>query len=103
MLHDEDEYPNPDAFIPERYLTKGGQLDPDAPNPENIAFGFGRRICPGRYFSSASVWFAIVSILAVFDITKAKDKNGSTIEPSAETTTGLVWYAPFSTPRQTDK
>ena len=42
MLHNEDDYPDPSAFKPERFL-KDGQLDPNIPDPEMIAFGFGRR------------------------------------------------------------
>ena len=41
MLHDPMKYPNPESFIPERFLMPSGQLkeDPDL----TVAFGFGRR------------------------------------------------------------
>ena len=42
MAHDEDEYPDPFAFTPERFL-KDGQLNPNICDPALIAFGFGRR------------------------------------------------------------
>lgn len=46
MLHDENVYgPNALEFRPERFLDK------ELPFPE-IAFGFGRRICPGLSFPS---------------------------------------------------
>lgn len=43
MLHDEDDYPGPSTFRPERFL-KDGQLDPSVRDPAQIAFGFGRRL-----------------------------------------------------------
>ena len=42
MMHDPEIYPDPERFEPERYLTNG-VLDPDAPDPGDVAFGFGRR------------------------------------------------------------
>jgi len=40
MTRDEERYPKPDEFIPERFL---GQADDDELNPRNLVFGFGRR------------------------------------------------------------
>ncbi len=42
MLHDEDDYPDPMAFRPERFL-KEGKLDTSVRDPSQMAFGFGRR------------------------------------------------------------
>ena len=45
-MHDPELYPEPDKFIPERFL-KDGHLNPDIRDPGSIAFGFGRRyVCP---------------------------------------------------------
>ncbi|KAJ7483464.1 cytochrome P450 [Mycena latifolia] len=88
ILHDEAMYPEPYAFKPERFL-----LD-DKPNPAvrspDAAFGFGRRVCPGRHMASSSVWIAAVSVLATFDITKAIGDDGQVIEPTYEYFPGLV-------------
>jgi cytochrome P450 len=44
MLHNEEDYPNPHQFMPERYLDADGKLnDRGVPLPSTIAFGFGRR------------------------------------------------------------
>jgi cytochrome P450 len=43
MLHNELDYPEPEIFKPERFLTKDGQIDPSVRNPMDIGFGFGRR------------------------------------------------------------
>ncbi|KAG6855925.1 hypothetical protein H0H87_009382 [Tephrocybe sp. NHM501043] len=42
MLHDENIYPNPFDFNPDRFM-KDGKLDPNAKDPMHAAFGFGRR------------------------------------------------------------
>ena len=41
MLHDESEYPEPFAFLPERWIMKAGERHPR--DPTKVAFGFGRR------------------------------------------------------------
>ena len=42
MLHDPNEYPDPEVFNPDRYI-KNGRIDPLVRDPLTIAFGFGRR------------------------------------------------------------
>ncbi|KAJ7347389.1 cytochrome P450 [Mycena albidolilacea] len=89
ILHDELMYPDPYAFKPERFLL-AGKLNPAVKDPDCAAFGFGRRICPGRHMARSSVWIAVVSILATFNIDKAVDEAGHVIEPTFEYLTALV-------------
>ena len=42
MLNNEQDYPDPHIFKPERFL-KNGKIDSSVRDPVNIAFGFGRR------------------------------------------------------------
>ncbi|KAF8158874.1 cytochrome P450 [Mycena galopus ATCC 62051] len=77
MVHDESIYPHPDKFNPERFLTTDGQLNAD---DRILAFGFGRRNCAGRQAADATVWATVVSILATFNIAKAKYETGEEIE-----------------------
>ncbi|KAG6895218.1 hypothetical protein C0992_002520 [Termitomyces sp. T32_za158] len=89
MLHDETVYPKPFDFDPDRWL-KDGKLNPDVRDSSHVIFGFGRRVCPGRFMAYSSVWIAIASMIAVFNIEKARDADGKVIEPSLEISSGLL-------------
>jgi len=43
ILHDEENYPEPFKFNPDRFLSQDGQLNPAIKDPALAAFGFGRR------------------------------------------------------------
>ncbi|KIJ14785.1 hypothetical protein PAXINDRAFT_99849 [Paxillus involutus ATCC 200175] len=91
--HDESRYEDPNTFNPSRFLTPEGNL-----NDDNIhyIYGFGRRICPGRHLADASQWIAVASILAVFQIRKAKNEHGEDVEIVPQFSSGLVTRpAPF--------
>ncbi|KAF8871725.1 cytochrome P450 [Infundibulicybe gibba] len=87
MAHDESVYKNPELFQPERFLTSDGGLTADE---SLIAYGFGRRICVGRHMASSTVWLVIASVISVFNIDKAKDASGNTIDITSEYTDGAI-------------
>ncbi|EAU86764.1 cytochrome P450 [Coprinopsis cinerea okayama7 len=90
MLHDKDEYNQPLVFQPERFLTPdGSKLDPNVREP-TAAFGFGRRICPGKHMATSMLYIAIASILTVFEISKAVDEDGNVIEPTRDYVSSMV-------------
>ncbi|KAI1089026.1 cytochrome P450 [Rostrohypoxylon terebratum] len=61
-------YEDPITFNPERFLEpEGHKLEPD---PYMFAFGFGRRICPGRYLADNALYLNTVQTLATFKISK---------------------------------
>ncbi|KAI0051668.1 cytochrome P450 [Auriscalpium vulgare] len=90
ILHDDSVYPSPLTFDPHRFDDEEEnqkQAINDLPGP---AFGFGRRVCPGRYLAIDSIWITIASVLAVYDIKKTVDDNGETIEPDIEFTSSFL-------------
>ncbi|KAJ7125759.1 cytochrome P450 [Mycena crocata] len=94
ITHDKVTYPDPYAFAPDRFLLNG-KLNPAIRSLE-AAFGFGRRVCPGRHMATSSVWITVASILATFNITKAIGAEGKEIELSYEYVPGMVCVpAPF--------
>ncbi|KAL8774150.1 MAG: hypothetical protein Q9209_001258 [Squamulea sp. 1 TL-2023] len=85
FLHDPKDYSDPETFKPERYLAPLHE-----PDPSELAFGYGRRSCAGRFFADASVYITIVQMLAVFRIEKARDANGVEIPVTLDVVAGMV-------------
>ncbi|KAF5331764.1 hypothetical protein D9758_016634 [Tetrapyrgos nigripes] len=100
ILHDENLYPDPLTFNPDRFLrTKPQRGAPAAkhslnPDPELYAFGFGRRICPGRHLALDTSWLVLACLLATCNITRiSKSKE---IDPIADFTDAATVHAkPF--------
>jgi hypothetical protein len=65
MLHDPDVYPNPFAFMPERYLRKDGTLDDALIKDVELGFGFGRR-CVYRMLGVKSRINIFITIITEF-------------------------------------
>jgi cytochrome P450 len=89
-LHDPETYPDPEEFKPERFLNEDGSVRDDPTLA--LAFGAGRRICPGRHIVDATLFIVVSSVLSTFNVTKAKDENGKEIPVKAEVTvlSGIV-------------
>jgi fumagillin biosynthesis cytochrome P450 monooxygenase len=79
LCHDPQTYANPDIFDAERYREPNNE-----PDPREVVFGFGRRICQGRFFADSTLFITIAQTLAVFSICKALDKDGQEIQVQLE-------------------
>ncbi|KAI0746722.1 cytochrome P450 [Daedaleopsis nitida] len=82
MCRNPELFPDPDAFVPERYMEKVDDTTAHKRDPRNAVFGFGRRRCPGAHLVESSLWIVIASFLAAFDIKKPVDDQGKIVEPS---------------------
>ncbi|QLI73086.1 Multifunctional cytochrome P450 monooxygenase af510 [Metarhizium brunneum] len=84
FCHDPQVYSNPSSFDPGRFLEPRNEPDPTG------IFGYGRRICLGRYLANATIFLTIAQTLAIFNISKAIDKNGVEIKPACKPTHGMI-------------
>ncbi|KAL4263128.1 cytochrome P450 family protein [Pleurotus pulmonarius] len=87
MSLNERVYKDPTIFNPSRFLPKP---DGDGQPIFDAAFGFGRRICPGRHFAFSSVWILTATLLATLNISEGKDENEVTIPFSPEFKSGIT-------------
>ncbi|KLO06300.1 cytochrome P450 [Schizopora paradoxa] len=85
FTHDPARYHEPAKFNPERFLGKNPE-----PDSYDNAFGFGRRICPGKELADAILFVSIAQSLAAFNIGKAIDANGNEITPAEDYTNGII-------------
>ncbi|KAF5315497.1 hypothetical protein D9619_007172 [Psilocybe cf. subviscida] len=81
LSRDPSRYEDPETFNPDRFFDKDGNLNDD---DSGYAFGFGRRVCPGRHMARATIWLSIATTLWAFNIGKAKDASGKEIPISGE-------------------
>jgi cytochrome P450 len=97
ILHDSSLYPEPDVFKPERFLNPDGTSRED---PALVsAFGYGRRICPGRHFADATLFITVASLFSVFNIQKGQGAEG---EPFTCSYTGSIVRYDYVLGRRTD-
>jgi cytochrome P450 len=90
ILHNPEDYPNPEVFNPSRYLTPEGTLDPSVRDPGTACFGFGRRTCPGRHIAATSLFAVVSTLLATVELVRAKDAEGNEIVPMVDVTDGIT-------------
>jgi cytochrome P450 len=91
FLHDPDVHRDPERFDPERFLPPRNEPDP------NASFGYGRRVCPGRFVADDSLFMTISRILAVFHAGKQRGDEGREVECRVDLSGGLLSRpAPFA-------
>lgn len=97
VVRDPELFEEPDKFIPERYLPMFDKSIPVGPkglplDPENFAFGYGRRICAGMHYADSMFFVSMARILSAFEIRPAKDANGKDIIPDLKFNSSIVRY-----------
>ncbi|OSX58954.1 hypothetical protein POSPLADRAFT_1151470 [Postia placenta MAD-698-R-SB12] len=95
MSRDPSLYPDTKTFRPERFEGLDAQAMKFR-DPRKYIFGFGRRICPGRYLADSNVWLFLASVLASMDIGRAHDAAGHEIIPTPSFKDGIISHVePF--------
>ncbi|KAE8310476.1 O-methylsterigmatocystin oxidoreductase [Aspergillus transmontanensis] len=64
FTHNPSVYHNPMVFKPERFLQ--GQSSPPETDPMKFVFGFGRRICPGRFVTDEKLFLIACHAISCF-------------------------------------
>ncbi|KAB8256198.1 O-methylsterigmatocystin oxidoreductase [Aspergillus pseudonomiae] len=64
FTHDPSVYHDPMVFKPERFLEGNGS--PPETDPMKFVFGFGRRICPGRFITDEKLFLLACHTLSCF-------------------------------------
>ncbi|KAI0070605.1 cytochrome P450 [Panus rudis PR-1116 ss-1] len=78
----------PEEFLPERFLTIDPPLD-----PSDYIFGFGRRVCPGKYFAESFIPIIMANILLYYNIREPSTLSDGLVGPrDVKYTTSLVRY-----------
>ncbi|KAH8896689.1 cytochrome P450 [Thozetella sp. PMI_491] len=70
--HNERDFPEPDRFLPERYLENSEHKRPFPGERGYMTFGWGRRVCSGQALAEQGVWITISRLLWAFNIRKAR-------------------------------
>ncbi|KAG2138626.1 cytochrome P450 [Suillus bovinus] len=63
-------FPDPEKFDPQRWLDSEGRLKD---NIKFIAYGFGRRVCPGLHLANHSLYISLALLLWSFRIAQRPD------------------------------
>uniref|UniRef100_A0A182PZA8 Uncharacterized protein n=1 Tax=Anopheles epiroticus TaxID=199890 RepID=A0A182PZA8_9DIPT len=84
--HQEDVFPEPNTFRPERFLTEEGQLALD--QDRSVPFGGGKRVCAGESFARNALFLTIATLVQRFTFTMEH-----TPDP-AQHLTGVIRTAP---------
>ncbi|KAK0437954.1 cytochrome P450 [Desarmillaria tabescens] len=87
---------DPMVYRPERFMEAPTAKDGGPRDPNTIAFGWGQRICPGRFLAENSLWPHAATTLACFNISPIIGSDGRFVIPPRDYTSGPASPKPFS-------
>lgn len=99
LYHDESYYPEPEKFLPFRFVNLREEDHEDhkyqlvSISPEYPLFGVGRPVCPGRFFAACQLKMIVAHILLTYDL---KFENEGRIPDS-------MWFGTLRMPNRAAK
>ncbi|KAI7871825.1 cytochrome P450 [Spinellus fusiger] len=88
MHRNPDVYPDPDKFIPERFInntsTFYASANGNTKERDQFNFGWGRRICPGIYLAEMEMFLTYINLWARSTVEPALDSNGNFVYSDIE-------------------
>ncbi|KAH8886617.1 cytochrome P450 [Thozetella sp. PMI_491] len=92
---DPEKWDSPDSYSPERYMsdthTTAESINlPDGQMRDHFTYGAGRRICPGMHLAQNSLYINMARTLWAFDIQRAKNFDGTEMQPEVRTEPGFL-------------
>ncbi len=77
-LHDPEVYPNPDDFVPERWLDSQGKANS---NPKNyLVYGSGPHRCIGLEYANVNIALVLATAAVMMDIEHERTELSDKIE-----------------------
>lgn len=75
------DFPDPDNFLPERFLDGEGSAKMPYPNKYGMnPFGWGRRRCSGQPLAEQGLLYSMARMIWAFDILPGLDENGNQVK-----------------------
>ena len=106
LHHDEDHFPDPEQFIPERYANTPLLAPEYAASAEyekrgHYRYGAGRRICPGIHLAERNLFPGVAKLLWAFSFLSTLDFEGNPVPLDVDSATaysnGFLHYPkPFN-------
>jgi cytochrome P450 len=66
-------------------------------DPRTYAFGFGRRVCPGKNFAEQGLFATLSTVIHTLNVGRAKDADGQEVIPEVQMSSGMLCHPrPFA-------